>query len=84
MDVLAALTMRGLGVSLLPRHCYRSELAAGRLVELDTAPRLPRVEFSLIYRNDRVPSLAPAIVEAAIAASDLPRDAQPAPARPLR
>ena len=72
MDVLAALTMRGLGVSLLPRHCYRAELASGRLVELDTTPALARVEFSLVYRNDRVPALAPAIAEAAKAASDLP------------
>jgi len=72
MDVLAALTMRGLGVSLLPRHCYRAEIASGRLVEIDTTPALPRVEFSLVYRKDRVPALAPAIAEAAKAASDLP------------
>lgn len=72
MNVLAALTMRGLGVSLLPRHCYRAEVASGRLVEIDTAPALPRVEFSLVYRKDRVPALAPGIAEAAKAASELP------------
>lgn len=74
MNVLATLTMQGLGVSLLPRHCYRAEIAAGRLRVLDTAPALPRVPFSLVYRSDRAPPLAEAITEAALAASDLPRD----------
>lgn len=74
MNLLAALTMQGLGVSLLPRHCYRAEIAAGRLRVIDTAPALPRVPFSLVYRSDRAPPLAEAIAEAALAASDLPRD----------
>ncbi|HEY4065509.1 MAG TPA: LysR family transcriptional regulator [Burkholderiaceae bacterium] len=73
MDVLAALTMRGLGVSLLPRHCYRSALAEGQLVELATTPAIAPVAFSLVHRKDRVPALAPAIAAAAKAASDLPR-----------
>lgn len=74
MNVLAELTIQGSGVSLLPRHCYRAEIEAGRLAVLNTEPALPRVEFSLVYRSDRVPALAPAIAEAAQAASDLPHD----------
>jgi DNA-binding transcriptional LysR family regulator len=74
MNVLATLTMQGLGVSLLPRHCYRAQVEAGRLRVLDTAPALPSVQFSLIYRRDRVPALAQAITDAAQAASDLPQD----------
>lgn len=72
MNVLAELTMRGLGVSLLPRHCYRREIASGRLEVLDTSPALPPVAFSLIYRAERVPVMAPVIAETAKAASDLP------------
>ena len=74
MNVLATLTMQGLGVSLLPRHCYRADVAAGRLRVLDTAPALPRVPFSLVYRSERRPPLAEAITEAARTASDLARD----------
>lgn len=52
MNVIAALTEAGLGVSLLPRHCYGREIAGGRLKVLATRPRLPPVEFSLIARRD--------------------------------
>ena len=72
MTVLAELTRRGLGVSLLPRHCYRNDIAAGRLVVLKTNPAMPRVAFSLAYRIDHVPVLAPIVAEAAKAACDLP------------
>ena len=71
MSVLAEFTMQGLGVTLLPRHCYRDEIAAGRLVVLKTAPAIAPVAFSLVYRTDRVPVMAPFIAETAKAASDL-------------
>lgn len=71
MNVIAELTAAGLGVSLLPRHCYGSELAARRLVVLDTTPPLPPVEFSLIHRVDRQHPLAAAIAEMATAVSEL-------------
>ena len=72
INVLAELTMQGLGVSLLPRQCYRAEIAQGRLIVLETSPAIPRVSFSLIYHADRVPLMAPVITDAAKAASDLP------------
>jgi DNA-binding transcriptional LysR family regulator len=71
MNVVAELTAQGLGVSLLPRHCYRAEVAGRRLVVLKTAPAIPRVEFSLIHRVDRPHPLIPPIAEMAKAASEL-------------
>jgi DNA-binding transcriptional LysR family regulator len=71
MNVLAALTMQGLGVSLLPRHGYREALAAGRLRELATTPPLPQVGFSMVYRKQRIPALGEALVRLARAASGL-------------
>lgn len=71
MNVIAELTAAGLGVSLLPRHCYRRELAARRLVVLDTAPPIPPVEFSLIHRVDRPHPLAAPIAALAKSVSDL-------------
>jgi DNA-binding transcriptional LysR family regulator len=53
MEVIASLTAAGLGVSLLPRQCYRAEIAARRLVPLNTTPPISPVEFSLIHRLDR-------------------------------
>lgn len=71
MDVIAGLTARGLGVSLLPRHCYRAEIAAKRLVVVKTAPAIPRVPFSLIHRVDRAHPLIAPVAELAAQASDL-------------
>ena len=71
MNVVAELTAAGLGVSLLPRHCFRAELAARRLVVVKTAPAIPRVEFSLIHRIDRPHPLIPPIAALAKKASDL-------------
>jgi DNA-binding transcriptional LysR family regulator len=72
ISALAALTMKGLGVSLLPRLGYREALAAGRLLELPTTPALPQVQFSIVYRKGRVPLLADAITIMAQAASAQP------------
>jgi DNA-binding transcriptional LysR family regulator len=73
MNVVAALTAEGLGVSLLPRHCYRREIEAGRLVVLDTAPAIPLVEFTVMWRADRMQPLMQSIVELATSASELLR-----------
>ena len=71
MDVIAALTAAGLGVSLLPRRCYRAEIAARRLVELNTRPAIPRVEFSVIHRLDRPHPLLAPVAALAKSVSDL-------------
>lgn len=71
MNVIASLTMAGVGVSLLPRTCYRAEVKARRLVVLRTAPAIPRVPFSLIHRVDRPHPLAGQIAALAKQASEL-------------
>lgn len=71
MEVIAELTAAGLGVSLLPRHCYQAELEARRLVVLRTSPAIPPVEFTLIRRVDRPHPLAATIAGLAKEASDL-------------
>lgn len=71
MDLISELTAAGLGVSLLPRHCYRTELASRRLVELRTSPKIPPVEFSLIHRVDRPHPLALPIAKLAKGVSEL-------------
>ena len=73
MNVVADLTASGLGVSLLPRACYRADIAAKRLVVLNTAPPIPRVPFSLIHRVDRPHALTAAIATMANKVSELPR-----------
>ena len=73
MNVIASLTMAGMGVSLLPRTCYRAELKARRLVALRTSPAIPRVPFSLIHRVDRPHPLATQIAALAKQASELAR-----------
>lgn len=71
MDVIADLTAAGLGVSLLPRRCYRGEVAARRLVVLETRPAIPRVEFSVIHRLDRPHPLLAPVAALAMDVSDL-------------
>jgi DNA-binding transcriptional LysR family regulator len=71
MNVIAALTAAGQGVSLLPRNCYRHEIAAGRLRVLKASPPLAPVEFSVIYRADRHHPLTAPIARLAQEASEL-------------
>lgn len=71
MNVIADLTAAGLGVSLLPRHCYRREIAARKLTVIKTRPAFPAVEFSLIHRADRAHPLIGPIARLAKEASDL-------------
>jgi DNA-binding transcriptional LysR family regulator len=61
LDVLAACTAMGLGVSLLPRACHAAEVAAGRLAVLDTRPAIAPVPFSVVWRRDRPGGLAPLV-----------------------
>jgi DNA-binding transcriptional LysR family regulator len=45
MAVAASLTAAGLGISYLPLRCYADLLDQGKLVTLDTEPKLKPVEF---------------------------------------
>ena len=71
MDVIAALTVGGLGVSLLPQRCYRSELDSGRLRILPTQPAIPAVEFFLITRRSDDDPISKSFIEVAREVSDL-------------
>jgi len=73
MNVIAALTEAGVGVSLLPRYCYRGKISGGRLRVLATRPRLPAVEFSLIARRDLAQPVVASFVDLAKRASRLAR-----------
>ena len=61
MSVVAALTIAGLGISLLPPACYHREIKAGKLRLLKTNPRVADVEFAAVYFKRRPNSLLPLI-----------------------
>lgn len=49
MSAVAALTIAGLGISLLPIDCYREEIASGRLRIIDISERIPSIALAAIY-----------------------------------
>lgn len=61
MMAMVGLTVAGVGVSYLPRHCFRPLVAAGKLVVVAVRPSLPAVPYAAMYRNDR-PSAFTAVV----------------------
>jgi len=63
LGVVAALTVAGLGVSLLPPGIFQREIARGDLVVLEIAPELDPVEFWLVYPRTRDSALHRAIAE---------------------
>ncbi|RCW63228.1 LysR family transcriptional regulator [Pseudorhodoferax soli] len=65
MAVLAELTARGVGVSLLPVNGFKKWLHDGRLTVLNVEPEFPSVEFSLVYRKTRKPDVADALLDLA-------------------
>ena len=62
------LTMAGLGVSYLPRHCLNFLVERGALEPLSTVPKLPRVGYSAMYRYDRRGGVNQEVVEIALKA----------------
>ncbi|WP_110689403.1 LysR family transcriptional regulator [Salinicola endophyticus] len=59
------LTLAGVGISYLPRHCLQFLIDRRMLQVLNTAPGLPRVRYCALYRADRQANLNDAIVELA-------------------
>ena len=68
LGVAASLASAGLGLTLLPEHCYRAETDAGRLRVIPTAPKLPHVEFMATFSADNV---MPAVRHIAALASEI-------------
>jgi DNA-binding transcriptional LysR family regulator len=63
MNVVAELTMEGLGVSLLPRFCYGEEVRSKKLRVLKTSPGIPPVDFFVVLKNNESHPLILAVTE---------------------
>ena len=61
LAVVAALTMAGLGVSLLPPIIYQREIERGMLIVLEAKPALPPIEFWAVYPRRPVSPLPAAV-----------------------
>lgn len=77
LGVVLALTVSGLGISLLPPSIYQREIDRGELMVIKTAPRFKPIEFISVYRKDRKAALIRDIARIASQASTF--DAVPAP-----
>ncbi|WP_245409998.1 LysR family transcriptional regulator [Pararhizobium haloflavum] len=64
MNVLAELTAAGHGISLLPRQCYKREIAEGRLRVLPIEPRYPEVDLSFVSRRSSDSVVCSALLKA--------------------
>jgi DNA-binding transcriptional LysR family regulator len=63
IDWIAALTVAGLGVSLLPPGIFRREVDQGDLLVLEVEPELDPLDFWLVYPRARDSALRRAIAE---------------------
>lgn len=70
---LAGLTVSGLGVSYLPRHCLAPLVAAGMLAEIDVHPPLPPVPYVAMVRGDQRSALAGSVIMLAQSCCDFTR-----------
>lgn len=50
---LVGLTLAGIGISYLPRQCFKPLVDDGKLTIVPTNPLLPPVPYVAMYRNDR-------------------------------
>ncbi|ABD88621.1 LysR family transcriptional regulator [Rhodopseudomonas palustris] len=65
LTTVLALAVAGLGIGYLPRQCFRTMVAEGKLVAVPTKPALPLVPYSAMYRNDRPSMFIAKVVEIA-------------------
>lgn len=70
MGVIAALTMAGLGISLIPPLCFPQEVGDKKLRIIQTEPRMPTVEFYAVTLVDQNQPIAERIIDIAIEISD--------------
>lgn len=61
MSLAANLAMAGLGIAHLPGIAYRKEIGEGKLRVLESRPRMPNVEFFIVYPRGRFQPLVHAI-----------------------
>ncbi len=79
MTVLAALTMAGRGISLLPPKVFQRDIAEGRLCVIPTEPPVEPVQYRAIYRPLHWPPFGRIIAELAQSVSIFDRDVVKAP-----
>ncbi|WP_295461228.1 LysR family transcriptional regulator [uncultured Pseudomonas sp.] len=53
LTAMLGLASAGLGVTYLPRECFRPLVDEGKLVIVEADPQLPPVPYMAMYRNDR-------------------------------
>ncbi len=77
LGVVLALTVSGLGISLLPPRIYQREIERNELMVIKTSPQFNPIEFASVYRKDREQALIRDIARIASEASTF--DVVPAP-----
>jgi DNA-binding transcriptional LysR family regulator len=73
---LLGLTVAGVGISYLPRQCFRPLVDEGKLVVIQSRPVLPPIPYSAGYRNDRPTAFVSAIVDLMCDICDFSRQLQ--------
>ncbi len=74
LSAMAALTIAGLGVSMLPPIIYQGEVDDGRLIALKPEPDFPRLEFWAVYPKRAVSPLPATVSRFAKQVSTFSRD----------
>lgn len=62
MIALIGMTMAGLGISYLPRHCLSDLTTNGSLAVLRVTPALPKVEYVAMYRGEMRSALLSSVI----------------------
>ncbi len=78
IGVLGALTVAGLGVSYLPRRQFEIEIKNGKLQVLNTAPKLPNLEYFAVFQKRNAQPLATKLAELARRNSSFIKSTRPA------
>jgi DNA-binding transcriptional LysR family regulator len=76
LTALLGLTVAGLGITYLPRQCFRPLVVEKKLVVIPTKPNLPVVPYAAMYRNDRPSAFISAVVSLALKVCDFSRQLQ--------
>ena len=62
---IIALTISGMGVSYLPKHCMNDMVHSGALQALNVTPVLPSASYAAVYRADRKSAVVESIASLA-------------------
>lgn len=73
MIALIGMTVAGLGISYLPKHCLSALKANGSLAVLRVSPALPRIEYVAMCRGEMHSSLLSSIIMLAQNCADFTR-----------